>query len=152
MYILYAEHLLAGLNTLEREGAVLRSLEKSLSRTLYQLYKVTTAVCFRRTESSRRELVPKLLQWIASSLRLMNLNEGLSLLRLWSNENDFDLEEIPEPFAKILRIGDPGSGAETRAKVQSHRGWGTDIDELEKTHKASQSSDLYQDGRLPIKL
>ncbi|KAF3801822.1 hypothetical protein GCG54_00015042 [Colletotrichum gloeosporioides] len=89
---------LARLNTLEREGAVLRSLEKPLPRTLDQLYKVTTAECFRRTESDRR----------------------LSLLRFWSNQSDIDLEEIPEPFDKLLQIGDPDSGAETRAKIQSH--------------------------------
>ncbi|KAK2739310.1 NACHT and TPR domain-containing protein [Colletotrichum kahawae] len=145
------KHLLARLNTLEREGAVLRSLEKPLPPTLYQLYEVTTAECFRRTESSRRALVSKLLQWIAYSLRPINLNEGLSLLRFWSNDDDFDLEEIPEPFAKLLRIGDPDSGAETRAKIQSRGGWGTAIDELEKAQKASQPDDLYQDGNLPIK-
>ncbi|KAK1843128.1 hypothetical protein CCHR01_14234 [Colletotrichum chrysophilum] len=43
-------------NTLEREGAVLRSLEKPLPRTLYQLYEVTTAECFRWTESRHHEL------------------------------------------------------------------------------------------------
>ncbi|KAJ0382517.1 hypothetical protein COL922a_012396 [Colletotrichum nupharicola] len=104
-------------NTLEREGAVLRSLEKPLPRTLYQLYEVTTAECFRWTESRHRELVSKLLQWIAYSLRPMNLKGSLSLLRFWSNESDFDLEEIPEPFSKLLRICDPDSGAETRAKI-----------------------------------
>ncbi|KAI8169079.1 hypothetical protein K4K54_010005 [Colletotrichum sp. SAR 10_86] len=70
-------------------------LEKPLPRTLYQLYEVTTAECFRRTESSRR--------------------------------------------------------AETRAKIQSRGGWGTAVDELEKAYKASQSDELYQDGKLPIK-
>ncbi|KAF4419151.1 hypothetical protein CFRS1_v015535 [Colletotrichum fructicola] len=104
-------------NTLEREGAVLRSLEKPLPRTLYHLYEVTTAECFRWTESRHRELVSKLLQWIAYSLRPMNLKGSLSLLRFWSNESDFDLEEIPEPFSKLLRICDPDSGAETRAKI-----------------------------------
>ncbi|KAF4826841.1 hypothetical protein CGCTS75_v008733 [Colletotrichum tropicale] len=148
---LYAEHLLARLNTLECEGAVLRSLEKPLLRTLYQLYDVTTAECFRRTESSSRELVSKLLQRISYSLRPIKLNEGLSLLRFWSNESDFDLEEIPEPFAKLLRIGDPDSGAETRAKIQSRGGWGTAIDEFENAQKASQSDGLYQDGKLAIK-
>ncbi|KAI8237195.1 NACHT and TPR domain-containing protein [Colletotrichum sp. SAR 10_96] len=149
--ILYAEHLLARLNTLGREGAVLRSLEKPLPLTLYQLYEVTTAECFRRTESSHRALVSKLLQWILYSLRPIKLKGGLSLLRFWSNESGFDLEEIPEPFSKLLQIGDPDSGAETRAKIQSRGGWGTAIDELEKAHKASQSDDLYQDGKLPIK-
>ncbi|KAL3299891.1 NACHT and TPR domain-containing protein [Colletotrichum asianum] len=61
------------------------------------------------------------------------------------------LEEIPEPLAKLLRIGYPDSGAETRAKIQSRGGWATAIDELENAHKASQSDDLYQDGNLPIK-
>ncbi|KAJ0360531.1 hypothetical protein COL154_007449 [Colletotrichum chrysophilum] len=92
-------------------------LEKPLPRTLYQLYEVTTAECFRWTESRHRELVSKLLQWIAYSLRPMNLKGSLSLLRFWSNESDFDLEEIPEPFSKLLRICDPDSGAETRAKI-----------------------------------
>lgn len=68
MSILYAEHLLARVNNLEREGAVLRSLEKPLPLTLYQLYEVTIAECFRRTESSHRALVFKLLQWILYSL------------------------------------------------------------------------------------
>uniref|UniRef100_L2FJZ9 Uncharacterized protein n=2 Tax=Colletotrichum fructicola (strain Nara gc5) TaxID=1213859 RepID=L2FJZ9_COLFN len=77
-------------NTLEREGAVLRSLEKPLPRTLYHLYEVTTAECFRWTESRHRELVSKLLQWIAYSLRPMNLKGSLSLLRFWSNENELE--------------------------------------------------------------
>ncbi|KAF4826890.1 hypothetical protein CGCSCA4_v015055 [Colletotrichum siamense] len=79
------------------------------------------------------------------------LEQGLSLLRFWSNESDFDIEEIPEPSAKLLQIGDPDSGAKTRAKIQPRGGWGTAVDELEKVQKTSQSDDLYQDGKLPIK-
>lgn len=148
--MLYAEHLLAQWNSLRREGAVLRSLKKSLPATLHELYETLLETCHRRTASDHQELVKFLLHLVAYSFRPLILDEVTSLLRHLMDSPEFDVDEIPEAFTYFLRVGDPGSDAEARAKLQSQGGWRTAIQDLEKG--ISENSDLiYNDGRLPVK-
>ncbi|KAL0934771.1 NACHT and TPR domain-containing protein [Colletotrichum truncatum] len=149
--LLYAEHLLGKLNALGREGAVIRSLERPLPSTLHELYETSIEECIRRTESSYRELVVKLLHWTAFSFRPLTLDEVVSLLRYWVGSSEFDIEDIPAPFAKILQIGGADSDAESRAKMEYRGGWSTAVAELDTSQKSSSSDGIYDDGALSIK-
>ncbi|KAF7553457.1 hypothetical protein G7Z17_g3613 [Cylindrodendrum hubeiense] len=148
--MLYAEHLLIRLNTLRREGAVLQRLEKPLPSNLHELYEGLLDECHRRTGTSHQHLVSKLLHWTAYSFRPLLLNEVRSLLKFWVGDENFDLEEIPEPFAKFVRVGDPGVDAEARAKLDSDEQY-TAIEELEKSQDSMNPSIIYNDGVLPVK-
>ncbi|KAJ4251856.1 hypothetical protein NW762_011153 [Fusarium torreyae] len=148
--MLYAEHMLLRFNTTGREAAVLRSLEKPLPADLHELYEVLVAECYRHLASNHECMVNRLLHWIAYSYRSLSLDEVASLLRVWSDDNNFDVEEIPEPFTKFIRVGDPGADAEARAKIQAQGGYGTDVSQLDKSQDANPDA-IYNDGDLPVK-
>ncbi|KAI9151987.1 Short-chain dehydrogenase/reductase sthC [Paramyrothecium foliicola] len=142
--LLYAEHLLVRLNNLGREGAVLQVLNKPLPGSLHDLYEISLAECQRRMPDDHQRVVSALLHWLAFSTRAFTLNEVKSLLKYLSNDDAFDLEEIPEFMTKFLRIGDPGIDAQARVRI---RNLDLDIQDVEK----AQEDDLYDDGRLPVK-
>ncbi|KAM0418624.1 hypothetical protein ACHAPT_012427 [Fusarium lateritium] len=148
--MLYAEHMLLRLNDLGREGAVLRSLEKPLPADLHDLYEALVAECYRHLASDHEFLVNRLLHWVAYSVRPLSLNEVMSLLSTWDEGGEPDIEEIPRPLTKFIRVGDPGADAEARAKIQSQGGWGTAVNQLEKTQDAAPDA-IYDDGTLPVK-
>lgn len=149
--MLYAEHMLQRFDTLGREGAVLRNLDRPLPANLTSIYEGLLEECLRRTPSKHHELVSKLLHWTAWSFRPLLLDEVVSLVKFYSDGKDFDLEEIPEPFAKFIRVGDPGADAEARAKAQSQNGYGTAVQNLEKSQDAFNPDNVYNDGVLPVK-
>ncbi|KAM5378662.1 hypothetical protein ACJZ2D_004461 [Fusarium nematophilum] len=149
--MLYAEHMLFRFNALGREGAVLRNLDKPLPADLHDLYESLAEECYRRTGSNHQGLVNKLLHWAAYSFRPMSLDEVTSLIRSWADDDAFDLEEIPEPFARFVRVGDPGADAEARAKIQSQGGWKTAVNQLEKSQDTANPDAIYNDGNLPVK-
>ncbi|KAL7788360.1 hypothetical protein V8C37DRAFT_388324 [Trichoderma ceciliae] len=149
--MLYAEHILLQMNALGREGAVLRNLDTPLPVDLYGLYDNLLDECYRRTDTSHHEVVTNLLRWVAYSFRPLSLDELASLAKLWANDKTFQLDDITEPFAKFVRIGDPGADAEERARLQSQGGWGTAITDLERNDDSSHPSTIFNDGKLPIK-
>ncbi|KAK7424652.1 hypothetical protein QQZ08_008535 [Neonectria magnoliae] len=140
-----------GFNALRREGAVLHRLEKPLPSDLHELYESLLEECHRRTGSSRQQLITRLFHWVAFSSRPLLLKEVVSLLRYWAGDAMFDPEEIPEAFAKFVRVGDPGSDAEERAKISSQGGWGTSVHDLDKSQDTMNPEVVYNDGGLPVK-
>ncbi|KAK1512403.1 uncharacterized protein CCOS01_14643 [Colletotrichum costaricense] len=148
---LYAAHMLARFDNLGREGAVIRNLEKPLPSGLHGIYEGLLTDCYRRTELEHKPIVSKLLHWLAFAFRPLTFNEVVSLVRLWVNDVNFDIEKVPEPFESFLQVGDPGSDAEERVKIQAQGGWGTAVSELEKTQTAVDHEAIYNDGELPVK-
>ncbi|KXH68812.1 hypothetical protein CSAL01_00080 [Colletotrichum salicis] len=148
---LYAAHMLTRFDNLGREGAVIRNLEKPLPSGLHGIYEGLLTDCYRRTELEHKPVVSKLLHWMAFAFRPLTLNEVVSLVRLWLNDADFELESVPEPFESFLQVGDPGSDAEERVKIQAQGGWGTAVSELEKTQTVVDREVIYNDGALPVK-
>ncbi|KAF5003633.1 hypothetical protein FDECE_9839 [Fusarium decemcellulare] len=143
-------HMLLRFNALGREGAVLRNLDKPLPEDMHDLYEGLVEECYRRTGTRHQALINKLLHWVAYSLRPLSLDEVGSLLKVWADDPDFDVEEIPEIIDKFIQVGDPGTDAEARAKIQSQGGWGTAVSQLEKTQDTNPDA-LYNDGKLPVK-
>lgn len=143
--------MLARFDNLGREGAVIRNLEKPLPLGLHGIYEGLLTDCYRRTELEHKPIVSKLLHWLAFAFRPLTFNEVVSLVRLWVNNVNFDLEQVPEPFESFLQVGDPGSDAEERAKIQAQGGWGTAVSELGKTQTAVDREAIYNDGELPVK-
>jgi hypothetical protein len=150
--MLYAEYLLIQLNALGREGAVLKRLNKPLPENLHEIYELSLSDCTRRTGPGRQHMVTKLLHWTAFSYRPLVLDEVTSLLRYWANDSNFDIDEIPEPFSRFIRVGDPGSDAEARARVNNSQGyWTTSVDSLKKNQDSMNPEAVYNDGSLPVK-
>lgn len=146
--MLYAENMLHRFNSLGREAAVLRALEKPLPADLDELYEILVAECYKHLIPEHQSLVNRLLHWVAHKQSL-TLDEVNSLLRLWTSDNNFDIDEIPDSVLHLIRIGDPGADAEQRAKVKARGGWGTAVEELDKTNADPDS--IYNDGNLPVK-
>ncbi|KAM6506585.1 hypothetical protein FSOLCH5_013559 [Fusarium solani] len=145
--MLYAEHLLVRLNNLGREGAVLRALEQKKPEDLHGIYETLLAECQRRMPVNHQQIAASLLHWIAFAKRGLTLTEVQSLVKCLSQDDEFDLEEIPEFFSKFLRIGDPGYDAELRAKHQASRATVQDL----KKDDDDDDDDIYEDGPLPVK-
>jgi hypothetical protein len=146
--MLYAENMLLRFNSLGREAAVLRSLEKPLPADLDELYEVLVAECYRHLIPEHKTLVNRLLHWVTHKQSL-TLDEVNSLLRLWTGDNSFDIDEIPDSLLNLIRIGDPGADAEQRARIRAQGGWGTAVDQLDKTDANPDA--IYNDGSLPVK-
>nr|CEG05133.1 unnamed protein product [Fusarium clavum] len=150
--MLYAEHMLQQFDALGREGAVLRTLEQPLPTDLHGIYDRMLRDCYRRTDASYHMVVTKLLYWVVYSFRPLTLDEVTSLVKLWTKNPTSDLDDIPEPFSKFIRIGDPGADAEARASLQAQETWGKAIAELEEDKEAYQPNAIFDDGGLLVKL
>ncbi|RGP81412.1 nacht and tpr domain-containing [Fusarium longipes] len=146
--MLYAENMLLRFNSLGREAAALRCLEKPLPADLDEVYKILVAECYRHLIPEHKSLVNRLLLWVANKTSL-SLDEVNSLLRLWTGDNKFDVDEIPDSLLNLIRIGDPGADAEKRARIRAQGGWATTIEQLDKSEDNPDS--VYNDGNLPVK-
>ncbi|KAL7920644.1 hypothetical protein ACQKWADRAFT_298070 [Trichoderma austrokoningii] len=148
--LLYAEHTLARLDALGREGAVLQVLAHPLPETLQGVYEIMLSECQRRMPAARQQIALKLLHWLAFSRRVFTLDEVTSLLVYLSRDDSFSLEEIPEVAAKFFQIGDPALEAASRdGRRNAYVG---SIEEVEKADSASNNpDDVYNDGALPVK-
>ncbi|KAL2676439.1 hypothetical protein Neosp_010197 [[Neocosmospora] mangrovei] len=145
--MLYAEHLLVRLNNLGREGAVLRALEQKKPEDLHDIYETLLAECQRRMPVIHQQVAASLLHWIAFAKRGLTLTEVQSLVKYLSQDDEFDIEEIPEFFSKFLRIGDAGYDAELRAKHQASTATAQDL----RKDDDNDDDDIYEDGPLPVK-
>jgi hypothetical protein len=138
------------LDSLGREGAVLRVIDQPLPPDLPSLYHGLLKEAHRRTNPEFRTAMIRLLHWIAYASRPLCLDEVLSLLRLFSDDDGFDIEDVSEIFTKFLQIGDPGSDAEARAQLQSQGGWRTAVKDLV-NQDSNNPENIYNDGDLLIK-
>ncbi|KAI6764010.1 hypothetical protein HG530_007799 [Fusarium avenaceum] len=145
--MLYAEHLLIRLNDLGREGSVLRTLEQDMPSDLHGVYEVLLAECQRRMPAKHQEVSASLLHWIAFSRRLLTLAEVESLVKNLAQDNEFDIEEIPELFSRFLVVGGPGYDSEALAKIQA--GDATAVQDLKLNGDQGHDS-VYDDGPLPV--
>ncbi|UKZ89613.1 uncharacterized protein TrAFT101_004658 [Trichoderma asperellum] len=146
--LLYAEHTLARLDALGREGAALQLLARPLPETLQGVYEIMLNECQRRMPVARQQIALKLLHWLAFSGRVLTLDEVTSLLMYLSQDDSFSLEEIPEVAAKFLQIGDPALDAESRSGRRNT--YISSIEDVEKADSASNNpDDAYNDGALP---
>jgi hypothetical protein len=146
--MLYAEHFLARLNNLGREGAVLRALEQDKPEDLHGIYEILLAECQRRMPANHQQIAASLLHWVAFTFESPSLNEVQSLVKFLSQDDKFDIEEIPEFFSKFLRIGDAGYDAELRAKFQKMEATG--VQDLKQGDDGNNDA-IYDDGPLPVK-
>ncbi|KAF5686654.1 hypothetical protein FCIRC_2797 [Fusarium circinatum] len=145
------KHILHRLNSLGREGAVLRILDQPLPKCLDDLYHEMLQECYRRTAANYHKVVTKLICWVAYSFRPLTLREVTSLVKLWAGDNSFDLADIPEPFDKFIRIGDLGADAEARAQLQAREVWAGEITELEGNKTSCQPDSIFDDSGLLVK-
>ncbi|KAK5992087.1 hypothetical protein PT974_05485 [Cladobotryum mycophilum] len=149
--LLYAEHLLIRLDALGREGATLQALARPLPTSLHALYETLLDECQRRMPARNQQIAAKLLHWLAFSYNFTTLDEVNTLLVLFSGDNNFTLEELPEVVAKFLQLGDPGFDAEARSKA-NNVGSITALRDLEHADGSSDNEDdMYNDGKLPVK-
>ncbi|KAM0551741.1 hypothetical protein ACHAPJ_008308 [Fusarium lateritium] len=146
--MLYAEHVLFRLNNLGREGAVLRALEKDKPKDLHGIYEILLAECQRRMPANHQQTAASLLHWIAFALNSPSLNQVQSLVKFLSQDEMFDIEEIPEFFSRFLRIGYAGLDAELRAKFQNIEDAG--VQDLRQDEDGNNDA-IYDDGPLPVK-
>ncbi|KAJ4139750.1 hypothetical protein NW768_001094 [Fusarium equiseti] len=146
--MLYAENMLHRFNSLNREAAVLRTLEKPLPADLDELYEILVAECYKHLIPEHKSLVNRLLHWVAHKQSL-TLDEVNSLLRLWTGDKNFDIDEIPDSLLNLIRIGDPGADAEQRAKVRARGNGNTAVEELDQANADPDA--IYNDGNLPVK-
>ncbi|KAJ0361168.1 hypothetical protein COL154_007035 [Colletotrichum chrysophilum] len=145
--MLYAEHMLTRLDSLGREGAVLKALNQKRPVDLNDIYEGLLSECRRRTPISRQQIAASILHWIAFAKRRLKLNEVQSLLRHISQEADFTFEDIPEFTSKFLKVADTGYNAELQARAQASKA--TMVQDL-KQH-GDDNDDIYDDGPLPVK-
>ncbi|EQB45411.1 NACHT and TPR domain-containing protein [Colletotrichum gloeosporioides Cg-14] len=145
--MLYAEHMLTRLDSLGREGAVLKALNQNKPVDLNDIYEGLLSECRRRTPISHQQIAASILHWVAFAKRRLKLNEVQSLLRHLSQEADFTFEDIPEFTSKFLKVADTGYDAELRAKAQASKA--TMVQDL-KQH-GDDNDDIYDDGPLPVK-
>ena len=149
--MLYAEHLLARFNSLQREAAVLRCLDKPMPKDLFDLYEDDLEFCLRASSTKRQELIKGLLHLIAYSYRPLSLSEVISWLQQMTESEYFDTEDIPEIFKCFLRIGDPGTDAEARNSLQLGSGANNPLPNMVEDATSISSYQPIDDGWLPIK-
>ncbi|KAF5247033.1 hypothetical protein FAUST_885, partial [Fusarium austroamericanum] len=145
--MLYAQHMLARLNDMGREGAILRALGQDKPRNLHDIYEIHIAECQRRMPSKYKEVAASLLHWVAFAKRLVTLTEVQSLVKYLADDDKFDIEEIHELFDKFLRVGGPGYDTEVLARIQTSKA--TAVQDLK--HDEDDNHDgIYDDGPLPV--
>jgi hypothetical protein len=150
--MLYAERMLMRLDSIGRQGAVLAELSKPVPADLNGLYRNMLDECYRRTPEAQRSAVSALFAWLTYSERPLTLAEVVSLLRYITGDDDFELDEIPEPFTTFVRIEDAGIDAEVKAQIEARGGWDTTVKELDEMRKNGSDKDqIYNDASLPVK-
>ncbi|KAK2760824.1 hypothetical protein FQN54_002062 [Arachnomyces sp. PD_36] len=147
--ILHAEYMLTRLNSLRREGPVIRNLERPTTPTLYDLYDNLFSACLKRFSEPRQEITTLLLHLVAHSFRPLLHGEVTSLLKSLSNGEIVDTRELSEVFTYFLQIGDSGTDAEERARIEAMGGALTKAEELDKDHPISAKL-IHDDGKLPV--
>ncbi|KAJ5966631.1 hypothetical protein N7481_013345 [Penicillium waksmanii] len=147
--MLHADYMPTRINSLRREGPVLRNLERPTTPTLYDLFDNLLSACLKRFSSSRQEITTLLLHLVAHSFRPLSLNEVTSLLYKLSNGEIVDTRELSEVFTYFLQVGDSSTDAEERARIEAMGGALTKAEELESGHPIGTKL-IQDDGKLPV--
>ena len=101
--MLYVEHMLRRLNTIGRESAVLKDIEKNTPDSMTALYDLMLLECRRGRTEDEYLVLRTLFAMLAYSKRPLTLDEAGHLVRLIDSENTFDVEiEIMGRSARIL--------------------------------------------------
>ncbi|KAK4098055.1 hypothetical protein N658DRAFT_561330 [Parathielavia hyrcaniae] len=116
--LLHAEYLLSRFNEMNREGAVLRELDRDqrqrkygqgeevLPSNLHRLYDTMLADCERRTPKHLLRTVKELFCWMTFAFRPLVLDEVVSLIRYLSANPTLEPEDLPQVFSRFLVIWD----------------------------------------------
>ncbi|KAJ9412530.1 hypothetical protein FOXG_14883 [Fusarium oxysporum f. sp. lycopersici 4287] len=145
--MLYAQHMLARLDGMGREGAILRALGGEKPKTLHEIYEIHLEECQRRMPPKHKEVAASLLHWVAFAKRLLTLTEVQSLVKFLGQDEKFSIEEIHELFDKFFNIGGPGYDTEVMARIQASKA--TAVQDL-KQDEDDGHDNIYDDGPLPV--
>ncbi|RDW63670.1 hypothetical protein BP6252_11215 [Coleophoma cylindrospora] len=118
--LLYVEHILRRYDTIGREGAVLKDMDRVFPENLEGLYDLMLSDCLRRTPPEQRETLRIIFVWLAYSLRPLTLELLTSLQTFTSQDNSYDIEEeLQGRLSRILQLVEPtkASDEETNPKV-----------------------------------
>ena len=98
--------MLRRLNTIGREGAVLKDLEKNLPDSLGALYKLLLAECQKGPTHTQYLTIKTLFALLAYSERPLSLDEAADLVKLTDPDETFDIEdEVFNRCARLLELG-----------------------------------------------
>ena len=101
--MLYVEHMLRRLNSIGREGAVLKDIEKNMPDTMQGLYELMLAECQRGRTHDQYLALKTLFAMLAYSKRALTLGEAAHLIKLTDPDHSFDIEdEIIGRSARLL--------------------------------------------------
>ncbi|KAF9639816.1 putative glyoxalase bleomycin resistance protein dioxygenase protein [Lasiodiplodia theobromae] len=102
--VLYAEHVLRRLNSLRREAAILKELDK-LPDSLSDLYNVLLAECQKGRSAEDLASLKRLFAWLAYSKRPLTYGEASNLVSFVNDDAKLSLEEeIEGKSARLLRL------------------------------------------------
>ncbi len=90
--MLYVEHMLRRLNSIGREGTVMKELER-LPDDLQSLYALMLVEVQRQRTPEQFETLKKLFTWLAFSKRPLMLEEANDLMVLTGQDASFSLVE-----------------------------------------------------------
>ena len=91
--MLYAEHILRRLNSIGREGAVLKEIELNLPEDLQSLYAVMLSECQRHRTPDQFKTLKRLFAWLAFSKRPLSFGEAKDLVSVMTQEGSFSIED-----------------------------------------------------------
>ncbi|KAF4467773.1 hypothetical protein FALBO_5347, partial [Fusarium albosuccineum] len=145
--MLFAQHMLARLDDMGREGAILRALSEDKPKTLHDIYEIHLAECQRRMPPKHKEVAAALLHWVAFAKRLLTLTEVQSLVKFLGQDEKFSIDEIHELFDKFFKVGGPGYDTEVMARLEASQA--TAVQDLKQDDDDGHDG-IYDDGPLPV--
>jgi len=80
-------------NSIGREGAVLKDMEKNFPEDLPSLYAIMSDEVQRRRTPEQYHILKKLFLWLAFSTRLLTLEEAGDLVMLTGQDASLSIEE-----------------------------------------------------------
>ncbi|KAL1884038.1 hypothetical protein Daus18300_000147 [Diaporthe australafricana] len=105
---LYVEHTMRRLNSLGREGLILKELE-NLPSNIESLYETILAECAKNRSPGERELLRSLFAWLAYAKSNLTVGEANILIDIITKEMSISIEEeLDGRLSRLLRVS--GSG------------------------------------------
>ncbi|KAL1647975.1 hypothetical protein SLS58_002299 [Diplodia intermedia] len=128
---LYAEHVLRRLNSLRREAAILKELDK-LPDSLSALYSLLLAECQKGRSDEDLVSLKRLFAWLAYSKRPLTYGEASNLVTFVNDDAKLSLEEeIEGKSARLLRLAQMTSEDEESSDESDGEGSETADEALE---------------------
>ncbi|KAI3391897.1 hypothetical protein diail_6637 [Diaporthe ilicicola] len=105
---LYVEHTMRRLNSLGREGLILKELEQ-LPADIESLYETILAECAKNRSSEERELLRGLFAWLAYAKSKLTVGEANILIDIMKKEMSMSIEEeLDGRLSRLLRVSGNG--------------------------------------------